>query len=179
MANTLYSARDASPTTSKVVALTMPRNRAPANAAAMPVKVTAPDVPASTPAPVVINRGLDLLRTPNSVAHVSAVAADSAPTNPANRYWKAGTLSGIDKAARRAATPPLARTWAASRVPPFSNVSDALTFRVSDALKKERALDETKNATRITAQANPPRPKIVPPTRQAAIAPPAESAFAL
>jgi hypothetical protein len=85
-------------------------NNAPATAAALPAPVIAPDVPASAGRPVVIMRGGALLSTPISVAHVSAVAAASAPVQAENRAaarW--ASVCGYARASS-AATPPLAST---------------------------------------------------------------------
>src|SRR5205807_4080735 len=84
-----------------------PIKRAPAAAAAVPHGVIAPEVPWGTLRQVVINRGGARLQRPNSVAHVSAVAAAMAPAAAPNamgepvRPWMA---------AAQAATPPLAAT---------------------------------------------------------------------
>src|SRR5437588_10857359 len=60
-----------------------PWQSAPRNEAVVPSKVIPPDVPGATRLPEVIKRGGDELSTPSSVAQVSALAAASAPVNPA------------------------------------------------------------------------------------------------
>src|SRR5579885_1182486 len=58
---------------------TRPRANAPPVAAAVPTGVMPPEVPGATRLPVVMRRGGRGLRTPSSVAQVSALAVASAP----------------------------------------------------------------------------------------------------
>src|SRR6266566_9800990 len=117
---------------------------APAIPPTVPTSVIPPSVPAGTGLPVVISRGGLREYRPISVAHVSAVAAASAPANAAQ----------LPASAASAATPPFAKTWRSFRVFAFDN-----------------KLDETKKA-RSRNRPRHPNPHVVArPTASAAVAP--------
>ncbi len=116
-------------------------NSAPANEAAVPRSVTAPEVPASTGRKLGQTRGGHGLKEPISDAHVSAFAAATATTNRSSQIGSGRTAAN---SANTAGTPPLASTWMASRRPPFANFSDSFALRCFPMWLKK--LELTKNA---------------------------------
>src|SRR3990172_8991958 len=134
---------------------------APPAAASVPKMEMAPDVPCSTAFQEVINRGRVGLSTPSSVAQVSALTAASEAANSTQVQDAVGKKKC--KPANIEAIPPLASTCPISRVPPLSNFSfrEAFFFPKSSV----RMLEEIKKVIRSTAHFQPPRPKIIVPSR--------------
>jgi hypothetical protein len=67
------------------------------------------------------------------------------------------------------AIPPFARTCPASLSEPFENFSASPVLRRPK--RRENRLDETKNPSNKIAQGKPPNPKMIVPSKVAAIAP--------
>src|SRR5512133_565525 len=73
------------------------------------------------------------------------------------------------KITKRPAMPPLANTWAASRLPPLEYMLSADFLRLLKT--RDNVLDERKKAINTSAQPHPPRPKVNAPNKKAARAP--------
>src|SRR5579871_6551591 len=138
---------------------------APQIVAALPNTVTPPERPASTRFSVRIETGAVRERVPISVPHVSADAAANAPANAAANAAAQGPPR-VAASAQSDATPPLASTCQ-----PLRGVPCALPVR-------EISADGIKKANKTAAAAQPPAPKTIAPTTNAAAAPSSVSARA-
>jgi hypothetical protein len=133
-------------------------NPAPTSAATVPGRLTPPDVPVGTGRPVMIDRGGRRARVPTSVAQVSEVAAASAPAPKALHALEGQSNHASAASAKR---PPFARTWRASRSPPFATIA-AVRSSLVFSRWRERALEAAKNRMRSAPQLHPAAIPIVP-----------------
>src|SRR5215204_3467331 len=143
---------------------------APTADAMRPATVTPPDAPGAVGRIVRIDRGCVCERDPISVAHVSAVAVDTAPPNPAKSNERLCSGANEDAKARAAATPPFAMTCTASRSLPRRCSRSAVPGR------RPSSVDEMKNATSIAPPRNPDPATTAAPTPVAAKVPSGDSA---